>query len=269
MKKSFLFIIVFFVVASSTLWAQQKPITVDPNKADEQLTKEEGDVRIKDLKDNVSGLETQLKQTNEKLEKFRQDLPKIQQQLTDCENALYALIGASKEDVEKFRQRIGVLEGKVREMKTLTDDQLADRQDQVKTLEAELNALRKEKIAALPEFYPRMLTLGKDIKSLYREKKVKTYTVGTWSENRECLWNIAGRQEIYSDPFLWPKIWVANKDIVRNPDIIFPGQELQIPPKAEKTDDELKAERRYWRVKHTTMNQKGETQAPLKTSANN
>jgi hypothetical protein len=54
------------------------------------------------------------------------------------------------------------------------------------------------------------------------------YTVGTWRENRDCLWNIAKKPEIYNDPFAWPKIWRANMDQIHNPDIIHPGQQLQI-----------------------------------------
>jgi len=28
---------------------------------------------------------------------------------------------------------------------------------------------------------------------------------------------------------MWPLIYVANKDIIRDPDLIFPGQKLKIP----------------------------------------
>jgi nucleoid-associated protein YgaU len=257
-------------------FAQQQPVTVDPNKPDEQLLQKEADVRIKQFKETVSGLEAQLKQLNDKPVQLRAELARIQQQTAACDSTLYALIGASKADVERFRERLGALAAKVREMKQLSDDQLIERQDQVAALEKELNELRKDKIAILPEFYPKIIALAQDIKSLYREKKVKNYTVGTWSENRECLWNIASREEIYNDAFLWPKIWVANRSIIRNPDIIYPGQQLTIPVKADKTDEEMKAERRYWRQKReaaaattTTPSSSVPQQQPIKTNTVN
>ena len=43
------------------------------------------------------------------------------------------------------------------------------------------------------------------------------YTVGTWRKDRDCLWNIAKKPEIYNDPFAWPKIWHANRDLIHNP----------------------------------------------------
>ena len=45
----------------------------------------------------------------------------------------------------------------------------------------------------------------------------------------ECLWWIAEYEDIYNDPFMWPLIYDANKDKIKNPDLIYPGQEFSIP----------------------------------------
>ncbi|MBI5403156.1 MAG: LysM peptidoglycan-binding domain-containing protein [Ignavibacteriae bacterium] len=56
----------------------------------------------------------------------------------------------------------------------------------------------------------------------------------------DCLWKIAGKKEIYSNPKYWPKIWEANEDGVisapahtpkkiTNPNLIYPGQVIRIP----------------------------------------
>ena len=174
---------------------------------------------------------------------------------------MYRLIGATDADVNAFRERLGRLEGAIREMKALSDDVLADRQDKVKMLEEEWNQLKGIKISILPEFYNRMVQAGRDIKGLYRQKKTKEYIVQTWAKERDCLWTISGKQEIYADPFQWPKIWQANTDQIRNPDIIHPGQRLLIPPAGEKTSEEMKAERSYWRKKRAAMRAKEEQAA--------
>lgn len=172
----------------------------------------------------------------------------------DCNEALYKMIGANLEQVAAFREKLGKIEGKIREMQRLSDDVLADKQDEVMALEAELNELRRDKISVLPEFYNRIIKDAKEINpGLIREKKIKSYTVRSWFENRDCLWNIAGNADIYGDPFQWPKVWQANTDLIRNPDIIHPGQVLTIPQAGPKTPDELKAERKYWRQKRAAM----------------
>ncbi len=45
----------------------------------------------------------------------------------------------------------------------------------------------------------------------------------------ECLWWIAEYEDIYNDPFMWPIIFAANKDQIKNPDLIYPGQKFIIP----------------------------------------
>ena len=51
------------------------------------------------------------------------------------------------------------------------------------------------------------------------------YTV----RNGDSLWWIAKYKDIYNDPYLWPIIYEANKDIIKNPKRLYPGQELDIP----------------------------------------
>ena len=59
----------------------------------------------------------------------------------------------------------------------------------------------------------------------------KTYTVVYRKIATDALWRIAERGDIYDNPFLWPKIWRANRRIIQNPDLIYPDQVLVIPPK--------------------------------------
>lgn len=51
-----------------------------------------------------------------------------------------------------------------------------------------------------------------------------TYTV----QSGDTLWKIASRA--YGDGSKYPKIFEANKGVLKNPDHILPGQELVIPP---------------------------------------
>lgn len=56
------------------------------------------------------------------------------------------------------------------------------------------------------------------------------YTVVLNPEDRDCLWKIAGREEFYNDPFKWTLIWERNKKLIQDPDLIYPGWQLIIPP---------------------------------------
>jgi hypothetical protein len=45
----------------------------------------------------------------------------------------------------------------------------------------------------------------------------------------DTLWGISGREQIYHNPFMWPLIYKANSQQIRDPDRIFPRQILAIP----------------------------------------
>ena len=56
----------------------------------------------------------------------------------------------------------------------------------------------------------------------------------------ETLWWIAEYKQIYDDPFQWPLIFKANRDKIKDPDLIYPDQVFQITRAPELTDDMIK-----------------------------
>ena len=52
-----------------------------------------------------------------------------------------------------------------------------------------------------------------------------SYTVG----EGELLWTIAKRPDVYGDPLLWPLLYQANRDQIKDPRKIYIGQTLTIP----------------------------------------
>ncbi|MGI6370767.1 MAG: LysM peptidoglycan-binding domain-containing protein [Candidatus Kapaibacterium sp.] len=251
--KKIIFYLLTCIAMVSIATAKELPPAPPESKPDLELSCDEADARIKLYKEKNDALRNNLNNLKKELSSTEKNLQDTRNNYIDCEEEILKLCGATKNDLEAFRQQLGVLEGKVRQMKGLSNDELADRVEEVKALETELNRLRGNKLSCIPEFYDKILSLARDIKGLYREKKITGYTVGTWAQDRDCLWNISGKMEIYGDPFQWPKIWQANTDQIRNPDIIHPGQVLKVPPAGPKTDEEAKAERRYWRQKRAAQ----------------
>ncbi|HAL57427.1 MAG TPA: hypothetical protein DCP63_13400 [Bacteroidetes bacterium] len=127
---------------------------------------------------------------------------------------------------------------------------------------------RKDKLSTLPKNYDRIREQQNRLDALRNALAsadlTKTYTVGTWAKDRDCLWNIAKKPSIYDNAFLWPKIWQGNRDQIKNPDVIKPGQKLKVPVKGDLTKEEKAAVRSYWSKKQAAAAPAAKPAAPEK-----
>jgi hypothetical protein len=252
MKYMYSILVLVALTVATPIFAQDPP--PDCNATEAQMkakpyTKDQGDICIKEWEQKVKDLQDRLNALNSAIGTLNANLSTANTALQTSNDEIAQLLNATQRQIEEFGQRLGVLEGKTRSMKGMNDAQLAEKYEDVRAIENDLNKMRGEKIALYPPYFNRITELAREIRSLYRTKPTKDYVVGTWADDRDCLWNIAGKAEIYNDALLWPKVWQSNTEIIRNPDVIFPGQRLTLPAAAPKTSDEMKAERAYWKKK--------------------
>lgn len=74
----------------------------------------------------------------------------------------------------------------------------------------------QERLANMPEPEPESMSMG-------------SYLV----VSGDNLWNIAGQDSIYGNPYQWPLIYKANSGQIKDADLIFAGQYFDIPKAME------------------------------------
>lgn len=58
------------------------------------------------------------------------------------------------------------------------------------------------------------------------------YVVDPWDPSRDCFWNIAKNPAVYGNPFMWEKLYEANRKNLKrpsNPNLIMPKMTVIIP----------------------------------------
>ncbi len=96
------------------------------------------------------------------------------------------------------------------------------------SLAEEYAALAEENAALSDEFIRNMLARA----ALETKPLPKYYVVSAWSDSKDCLWNIAAKPFVYNDPFMWKKLYEANKMALPRKDdgdLIFPVMVIEIP----------------------------------------
>jgi hypothetical protein len=178
----------------------------------QEMTKEQWKNEMNSLNERKNAL------TNE-IKSLRTDVDNLKainlEDPEDCIDELYKMVGANRSDVDNFRRAVNELNGKINRK----EGPKADRQ-------TDLNVLKMNKISALPEFFNKVHNeMQADLDNWIEEVKEIMYTV----VRGDHLWGIARKKEHYGNPFAWPVIYRANRDKIKNPDLIFPKQVFKIP----------------------------------------
>jgi nucleoid-associated protein YgaU len=214
----------------------------------QEMTKDEWQKQMQELTAKRDQLKSRMATLQSEVENLkRQDAEKAAA-VKKCEDELMAMVGATPDAVAAFEAELNRIDARLNELSRLSNQELWNRKKELDDLQGAINNAKKNKLSALSKYSDRLANQQSRLDALRKslEGMTMTYTVGTWSKDRDCLWNIAKKPTIYDNAFLWPKIWQGNRDQIKNPDIIHPGQKLKIPPKAELTAEEKSAARRYW-----------------------
>ena len=194
MKYIYSILVLVALTVATPIFAQDPP--PDCNATEAQMkakpyTKDQGDICIKEWEQKVKDLQDRLNALNSAIGTLNVNLSTANTALQTSNDEIAQLLNATQRQIEEFGQRLGVLEGKTRSMKGMNDAQLAEKYEDVRAIENDLNKMRGEKIALYPPYFNRITELAREIRSLYRTKPTKDYVVGTWADDRDCLWTVS------------------------------------------------------------------------------
>jgi len=164
------------------------------------------------LKTNLQAEDSSLKADINNLNSQKSSM----QSYDDCVNEMYSMVGATKADVDNFRRAVAELNGKI----SRQEGPKADRQK-------DLDALKANKISALPEFYDEVHNQMQSALDAWVEAPKEINYEVVKGDN---LWNIAKKKQHYGNGFAWPVIYKANRDKIKDPNLIYPKQVFTIPP---------------------------------------
>ncbi len=237
---------VFFFMLAALL-----VLSVGMTVAQEKMTKDQWQLEINKVTADRNSLSEKAKGLETEISNLQAQSTKLDADYAKCLDELYALVGADVGKAEAYRAEIEAAENKANELGRLSDADLVARSQEVEDLASRVRALWENKLSLIPEFWDRLTALNEKVKSLQATLagQVKVYTVGTWQKDRDCLWNISKKKDIYDNAWLWPKIWEGNRDQIKDPDVIHTGQKLKIPKGNELTAEEKASAKKYYSKK--------------------
>ena len=182
--------------------------------AQEEMTSDEWEAEIARLSQEKADLSAELESLQSSVNSLKEKKNSLQA-IEECQKEMYNLVGATPADVEAYNSKVNALMADISSKKPTK----AERQ-------AELDALKASKLSALPAFND--LVHGKLQKMLDAWQEAPTEIMYNVVRG-DHLWGIAKKKDHYGNGFAWPKIYNANRDKIKNPDLIYPKQVLTVP----------------------------------------
>ncbi len=160
-----------------------------------------------------------------------------------------------KEDVERADEffqlalmKGGLLETDLASEKRRLAEEARRKVEEEQREQARLKALQEEEQRRQAEEKERLaqILVEKERRKKEKERPLPLPTHHTVKRG-ETLPLIAALPEVYNDPALWPLLYRANRDQIRDPKRIWPGQVLRIPRNL--TREDMAEARRYGQEK--------------------
>lgn len=169
-----------------------------------------------------------IQECNTSGEQLKVEITEVQEIVDSINGEIHQLLGTNKTSIDRYLAELDRIEARLMGLLNLSDEALFDKRDEVNSIEDRVVILRKVRLAILPDAAIKIRNIDRlidRINARMPRKRIKPYTV----VRGDNLWNIAKKPSIYSDAYLWPRIYIENRSKIKNPDLIYPDRVLNIP----------------------------------------
>ncbi len=222
-KSKFLFILfisfaIIFAISTSSLYAQQ-----------ERMRIEDYNIELAKCMERERVAKAEIAKLEKEIADLRYQLNDLDNQIAAMRQEIYRLLGYNQRQIDAFQNELESLRQQISGLLRLSLEELYDRLDEVDAIEKRLEEMAADRRARLPEIAVQL----REVQGLFERLKaraaqakprIEIYTV----IRGDYLWKIAGKPNIYADPYQWMRIYSFNRDEIRNPDLIFPNQIFRI-----------------------------------------
>lgn len=171
-------------------------------------------------------------QNIEKIAEARRKLESVDQEYETVYNRIIQNLGITRADIDAARRRIELYHRNIDNWNRMSDSELWNNVKTVRQTISEYNDFNKTNVAKAPDFRNDIVELNRKIVNLENnlERARPKYYEDSYTVVRgDYLSKIAGYSYIYNDSSKWGIIFRANRDQIRDPNVIQINQVLKIP----------------------------------------
>jgi len=198
-----------------------------------QMTMQQYEARLRECQNRQRAADSTRAVVEQQIAQKRAELSSLDEQIASTNRQVLEAVAADSAAIRAYLGQLDAIIQQLQAMRQLPADQIVDARERgdLDTIANQLAQLKTNRIAALPEAKAKIQTADQmiaELRAVQRpvpEVRRDQYTV----VRGDYLWKIAKKPEIYGDPYTWVRLYTANKDRIRNPDLIYPNWVLGVP----------------------------------------
>ena len=198
--------------------------------AENKMTREEYVAQMAEYTATEEQAQAEIAELDAQIAALQSQLNDLDAEISSIENDILNLVEATEAEIQDFAKKLDSLISQLEGLMSLAPEEIyMHHRTELEDLALQLEELKKDKISTLPGIAAKIVKIESMLEQLQnegvRQLKQFDYTV----ERGDHLWGIAEKETIYADPYMWPRIYRANRGQIEDPDLIFPNQVLAIP----------------------------------------
>jgi nucleoid-associated protein YgaU len=198
-----------------------------PVLAQEKMSMEEYQRQLNDAQQREANAKAELAKVEAEIAQLNAEAANLDQQIAQGWDEIYTMLGTDKAGVDAYRSQLSSLEREVDGLMALSPEELFKRRAEIDQLQGRLNEMKTNKIFALTEMQDTTARIEGKITQLRARMPKGVYDEYTVVKG-DYLWRISGKSDIYGDPYQWMRIYSYNRDLIKDPDLIYPQQIFKV-----------------------------------------
>ena len=167
-----------------------------------------------------------------RIEELKAELASLNSEYDVVHGEVLNFLGVTEADFASIQDKVDYFNNSLDQWGNMSDKELWKAKKSIKELVAEYNEYKQTKWAKVPDFRKDFSDLDNRIENLQNDlmnAKPKYYEDSYTVVKGDYLSKIAGYSFIYDDYTKWPIIYRANRDVIKDPNLIYPNQVIKIP----------------------------------------
>jgi len=161
------------------------------------------------------------------IDSLNQEIGNVQSQIDAEWEAIFALLGTDKATYDAYNAELDGIDSELDGLAALSPEELYQARKDLTALEAKVEEAKQSDFMIISDVEEKIAALEDKIASLKAKLPANIYDQYTVVPG-DYLWKISKKDDIYGDPLQWIRIYCVNKDQIKDPDLIYKDQILNI-----------------------------------------